>query len=169
MLTRLFAVNYAAAMVIEVWQNGNDEPTLRFKFKNGTDEQLNTYNMTFPGFSGPGDAPMSAFISAFEPAAINTTLQWCTICGQKTDRGCGALLAASSSSPTAAASHHDRISPVGAGFLGAGLTLAVMAMLLAALLFLGFLSFGRRSSKSGSQRGLNSDVGIQAAPYGNSH
>ena len=57
-----------------------------------------------------------------------------------------------------AAAHHDKISPVGAGFLGAGLTLAVMAMLLAALLFLGLLSFGRKSSRSGSQRGLNSEV-----------
>lgn len=145
-------------MVIEVWQSGTDEPTLRFKFKNGTDVGLTTYNMTFPGFSGPGDAPMSAFFQAFEPAAVNSTLQWCHVCGQNTDRGCGQLLsAANSSAAPAMSSHHDRISPVGAGFLGAGLTLAVMAMLLAALLFLGLLSFGRRM-RSGSERGLNSDV-----------
>ena len=44
-----------------------------------------------------------------------------------------------------AVSHHDKISPVGAGFLGAGLTAAVMLMSLGVLFFLGFLSVGKRN------------------------
>ena len=155
-----FPVNYAAAMVLELWQNGSDEPTIRFKFKNGTDDDiLRTYNMSFSGFDGSGDAPLSAFVNAFQPAAVNSTLQWCQVCGQTTARGCGQLLAAANSSAPAPAAHHDRISPVGAGFLGAGLTLAVMSMLLAALFLLGLLSFGRKAGRTSSHRGLtNSEV-----------
>ena len=104
----------------------------------------------------PGDAPLTTFLSTFEPVAVNTTLQWCNVCGQTTDRGCAALLDGSSSVSVAPA-HHDRISPVGAGFLGAGLTFAVYTMLLVALFFLGALTFGRRKQRTASQRGLHSE------------
>ncbi|PSS37028.1 hypothetical protein PHLCEN_2v1067 [Hermanssonia centrifuga] len=155
-------VNYAAAMVLEVRQTPGSEPVIRFQFKNGTDDNtLRTFNMSFPGFDGNGDAPLSAFISAFEPAAVNTTLQWCHVCGQNTDRGCAALLGAAANSTSAASSvgHHDRISPVGAGFLGAGLTFAVMSMALAALVFLGFLTFGRGKKHGRSDQRLGSEDG----------
>jgi prostatic aicd phosphatase len=158
-------VNYAAAVALEIRQpSGSSEPVLRFQFKNGTDDAgFRTYDMQLPGMAAPGDVPLSTFLSVMEPAAVNTTLQWCQVCGQTSDRGCGALLAGanssgSSSAPSVAA-HHDKISPVGAGFLGAGLTAAVIGMLLAALVFTGFVSFGRRARKtSSSQRGLQSPV-----------
>lgn len=120
--------------------------------------------MTFPGASGKGDVPLSVFLKAFEPAAVNTTLQWCNVCNQTVDRGCAALLSpqpftGSGSSASNLAVHHDKISPVGAGFLGAGLTLAVMLMALGAAAFLGFLTLGRKSrAKTSSQRGLSSEV-----------
>lgn len=50
--------------------------------------------------------------------------------------------------------HHSRISPVGAGFLGAGLTLAVALAIIAALFFMGLLAIGnskRKGSRTGSE------------------
>jgi len=38
----------------------------------------------------------------------------------------------------------DKVSPVGAGFVGAGATFAVVSAMLAGLYFLGFLTIGKR-------------------------
>jgi len=147
-------VNYAAAVVMEVHQPfAGGEPTLTFKFKNGTDDvAFNTYNLTFGNWDGrvDGALPVSTFLSAFEPAAINTTSEWCKVCQNSVDRGCAALVAAQPTTVTVGA--HDRISPVGAGFLGAGLTLAVFSAALAVSLFLGVLSYGRLARRH-SQKG----------------
>lgn len=149
-------VNYAAAVALEIRQADGGAPFVRFNFKNGTDDAgFKTYNMLLPGMAQAGDVPLSTFVSTFEPVAINTTLEWCNACGQTTARGCAALLNATAHT-AAAPAHHDRISPVGAGFLGAGLTFAVYTMLLAALVFMGLLTFGRRRHRTGSERGLNS-------------
>ncbi|KAI0768868.1 phosphoglycerate mutase-like protein [Irpex lacteus] len=148
-------VNYASALAFEVRQpTDGSEPVIRLQFKNGTDDTtFHTLNFSIPGHTSGGDLPLSAFTSTFAPAAVNTTLQWCHVCNQTVDRGCAALLGASN-----AAVHHDKISPVGAGFLGAGLTAAVFLMVLAAALGLGFLTFGRKRGKTSSQRGLHSEV-----------
>lgn len=155
-------VNYAAALAFEIRQASGGEPFVRFQFKNGTDDAaFKTYSMQLPGMAQPGDVPLSTFLSTFEPVAVNTTLQWCNVCAQTVERGCAALLGAAASatpSSSAAPAHHDRISPVGAGFLGAGLTFAVYSVLLAALFFLGLLAFGkRRHQRSSSERGLHSE------------
>jgi prostatic aicd phosphatase len=47
---------------------------------------------------------------------------------------------------------------VGAGFLGAGLTLVVVAAMLGVLFFLGVLAFGGKKKKRGIMRG--SDVSV---------
>ncbi|OCH91096.1 phosphoglycerate mutase-like protein [Obba rivulosa] len=155
-------VNYAAAVVYEIRQtSSSSEPVIRMQFKNGTDDDtFRTIPMTFPGWDGTtsgGDVPVSTFINAFQPITINTTLEWCNICAQTTERGCAALIAGS----TTASTHHDRISPVGAGFLGAGLTIVVMAAAIGVLIFLGVLSTGagkkHRRAPSGSNRSLHSD------------
>ncbi|KAI0683069.1 phosphoglycerate mutase-like protein [Earliella scabrosa] len=142
-------VNYAASVVLEVRQPASSsEPFIRFNFKNGTDDDtFRTYSMNFPGWDGSADTdvPMATFIRAFRPAGINTTLEWCNACGQTEARGCAALLAGNGSVGVAAAMRHERISPVGAGFLGAGLTVVVFGTVVAALAFLGLLTFGRRS------------------------
>jgi len=75
---------------------------------------------------------------------VNTTAAWCDVCQNSQDRGCGALTLA------AQEGYSDALSPislVGAGFLGAGLTLAVVVMSFAALAFLGWLSFGKKSKQ----------------------
>lgn len=131
---------------------------MRFNFKNGTDDDaFRAYSMSLPGWENTQDVPLSAFVATMQPAAVNTTLQWCNTCGQTTDRGCAALLGAQGATVSVSSSH-DRISPVGAGFLGAGLAVAVMAMLLALLMFAGWLSFGKKQRATSSQRGLQSSV-----------
>ncbi|CAL1713509.1 unnamed protein product [Somion occarium] len=157
-------VNYVAAVVFEVRQPASgDEPVLRFNFKNGSDDtSFHSHDLHFSGWNGDGDVPLATFINAFQPVAVNTTLDWCNVCGQTTDRGCAALLGASSFG-----SHHDRISPVGAGFLGAGLTAAVMLAALGVLLFLGFLTFGRgRRNAKDSHARVHSDAGSESNSIG---
>ena len=70
---------------------------------------------------------------------MNTTATWCDVCQNSEDRGCGALALAAQEAYAEALSP---ISLVGAGFLGAGLTLATVVAALATLVFLGSLSFG---------------------------
>lgn len=82
---------------------------------------------------------------------MNSTAAWCTVCNNTQDRGCGALALAASQASAAAVkaniAHHQPIGPVGAGFLGAGLTLAVVLAMFGVLAFLGMLTVGRGRSK----------------------
>ncbi|TCD62095.1 hypothetical protein EIP91_007470 [Steccherinum ochraceum] len=155
-------VNYAAGLVFEVRQPaGSSEPVIRFTFKNGTDDaDFIAHNMSIPGFDGTtnGDTPLSKFLAAFEPVAVNTTLQWCNVCNQTSARGCASLLNPVSVGATA---HHDRISPVGAGFLGAGLTIVVLSGLIGLLLAVGLLSFGKKR-RTGTHHGEGSEDTIHA-------
>ncbi|EJF61011.1 phosphoglycerate mutase-like protein [Dichomitus squalens LYAD-421 SS1] len=145
-------VNYAASVVLEVRQpasGSGSAPVIRFMFKNGTDDAYRAYPMRFPGWDGTGanagaDVPLATFVGAFAPAGVNTTLEWCNVCGQTQERGCAALFAGNGTGGVALGGHHDRISPVGAGFLGAGLAVAVFGLAVAALVFLGLLTVGRR-------------------------
>ncbi|PCH40370.1 phosphoglycerate mutase-like protein [Wolfiporia cocos MD-104 SS10] len=138
-------VDYASSIVLEVRQSeSSTEPLIRFQFKNGSaDANFTRYSMSFSGWNGASgaDVPLSTFLTAFEPAAINTTLQWCNVCGQTTERGCATALAAADYANGSGA-RHQKITPVGAGFLGAGLTAAVFLMALGVLLLLGVLTLG---------------------------
>ncbi|KIJ60291.1 hypothetical protein HYDPIDRAFT_117370 [Hydnomerulius pinastri MD-312] len=134
-------IDYASAAAFEVRKSSSTgEPVLRFNFKNGTDSEFVTYN--FLGQSG--DVPLSAFIDATSASAVNTTADWCNVCQNSQDRGCAALTLAASQARSAALSP---ISPIGAGFLGAGLTLAVVALSLGTLAFLGLLAIGKVSKR----------------------
>ncbi|KAI0058242.1 phosphoglycerate mutase-like protein [Artomyces pyxidatus] len=136
-------VNYASVVALEVRQpSSGGEPVLRFNFKNGSDI-FRTYSV----LGSTGDVPLSTFINTLAPSAVNTTTEWCGVCGNSQDRGCGELAQAS-----AEAKPHQRISPVGAGFLGAGLTLAVALMAFGVLAFLGVLSLGRPQRRRASKR-----------------
>ncbi|KAF7299313.1 hypothetical protein MIND_00880300 [Mycena indigotica] len=140
-------VNYAASVAIEVRQpNDGSEPVIRLNFKNGTDASF----VTYPLLGGSGDVTISALANHVNPALVNSTTQWCTACNNTQDRGCGALAqAAAAALASAPAAHrHQPISPVGAGFLGAGLTVAVMLAMFAVLTFLGCLTIGRGKGKA---------------------
>ncbi|KAF7799398.1 hypothetical protein EIP86_010631 [Pleurotus ostreatoroseus] len=160
-------VDYAGAVVFEVRKSPRLGNVLRFKFKNGTsDSNFHTFNLKFPGWDQPGDVPLDTFISAFAPAGINTTTEWCNICGQTTLRGCAALKgvpgpataasflenpSSSSAAPgiegTCLAESHHAISPVDAGFMGAGLALTVVAIILGSLALFGRFSIGEKKPK----------------------
>ncbi|KAJ6511981.1 histidine phosphatase superfamily [Mycena vitilis] len=141
-------VPYASAVALEVRQpSAGGEPVIRLNFKNGTAQDFATYNF----LGGSGDMPLSTLADHVNPALVNTTAAWCKVCNNSQDRGCGALALAASQASAAASkanvAHHQKISPVGAGFLGAGLTLAVVLAMFAVLAFLGMLTVGRGRSK----------------------
>ncbi|KAF9267593.1 phosphoglycerate mutase-like protein [Marasmius fiardii PR-910] len=143
-------VNYAGTVALEVRQPaGGGSPVVRFNFKNGSDDTgYNTY-----GFmnNSAGEIPLQQLIDHLQPAAINSTADWCNVCGNTQDRGCGALSLAAAST-----THHQKISPVGAGFLGAGLTIFVALVMLSVLYFLGLIAFGKKS-KGRSSGSVSSD------------
>ncbi|KAI0754618.1 phosphoglycerate mutase-like protein [Daedaleopsis nitida] len=160
-------VNYAGSVVLEIRQPASSsEPVVRFNFKNGTDDSaFHSYPMQFPGWdaSAGQDVPVSTFVRAFQPVGINTTLQWCNACAQTQARGCAALYAGNGTVSVAAASH-DRISPVGAGFLGAGLTIAVFGAVFAVLAFLGLLAVGKKARGAARPKfSQNGRVGLHSS------
>lgn len=69
---------------------------------------------------------------------------WCSICDNWEDRKCNLVAAAN----TATVSHGHTVSAMGAGFIGAGVTIAVALAALAMLAFLGLLAFGRKKKAS---------------------
>lgn len=130
-------VNYAAALALEIRQAPHGgEPFVRFQFKNGTDDDsFRTYEMQLPGMHSPGDVPLSTFLNTLEPVAIDTKLEWCQDCNQTTLRGCD---------------HYEEV-----GSVGSGLPTAVYSMLVAVLVLLGLLVFGKRSRRTASQNELD--------------
>jgi len=78
--------NYNSLAALELRNSSSGEPTLRLKFKNGTDEhEFRTLTMF-----GKTDVPLSEFISRLTPVAINSTAEWCAACNQTVLRGCSA-------------------------------------------------------------------------------
>ncbi|KAG7091478.1 hypothetical protein E1B28_010509 [Marasmius oreades] len=146
-------VNYAGTVALEVRQLADSSKVVRFNFKNGTEDTYKRY--PFMG-SSSGEVPLEQFIQHLQPAAINSTADWCTVCGNDKDRGCGALALAASQ---AQESIHQKISPVGAGVLGAGLTLFVAIVMLLVLSFLGLVAFG----KKGKRRSIGSVTSYEKA------
>lgn len=148
-------VNYAAAVALEVRQSPGAPPVLRLNFKNGTDDDdFKTYNF----LNSSGDVPLSVFVNHVASSTVNDTATWCGVCQNAQDRGCAALAVATAKG--AASVHlHQEISPLGAGFLGAGVTLAVVVMMVGVLFFLGMLSIGRARGRkrAGSLSNQSSD------------
>ncbi|KAJ6597460.1 phosphoglycerate mutase-like protein [Mycena vulgaris] len=78
--------NYNSLAALELHNSSSGEPTLRLKFKNGTDEhEFRTLTMF-----GKTDVPLSEFISRLTPVAVNSTAEWCHACNQTALRGCAA-------------------------------------------------------------------------------
>ena len=56
-------VNYAAAVAFEVRQpNGGGDSVIRFRFKNGTDDEFNTYSF----MNSTSDVPVQTFINTLK-------------------------------------------------------------------------------------------------------
>lgn len=99
--------------------------------------------------------PLIPFLQ--KPLGFADIPTWCSVCDNNQDRGCGALAAAANHS-TVSAVHEHHFSAVGAGFIGAGVTLAVLFGALALLSFTGFVKFGKKNRHAGVT--LGSDVCI---------
>jgi len=71
--------NYASAIVIELRRGSlpDNRDFLRFKFKNGTDEDFRTIHV----FGHRGDIPLTEFIYRVENAAIGSNTEWMKACG----------------------------------------------------------------------------------------
>ncbi|QRV74830.1 histidine acid phosphatase-like protein [Ceratobasidium sp. AG-Ba] len=133
-------VDYASAITFELRQpNPGSTPVVRMNFKNGSDSTFVTYSM----FGGQGDTPLEDFTSRLSPYQIDDLSTWCSVCDNWTDRKCNLVAAASVST-----SHHSAISAVGAGFIGAGVTIAVFLAALGVLTLMGLIVFGRKNKKT---------------------
>jgi len=134
-------VNYAASIAFEVRTSSTGGPFIRFNFKNGTDDSsYNTYGMMG---STSGDVPVQTFINDLTPISIDNLPEWCTLCGNNNSRGCQ-FLQEDVSLGTEGLRWGGSISPVGAGFLGAGLTVVVAGILATAGIILGILRVGKK-------------------------
>lgn len=149
-------VDYASVVALEVRQPNNDpsQATVRFNFKNGSDPEFTTYNW----MGTTGDINLQTLSKTLSGYMVNGTEQWCNACANTQDRGCAALTLVAQQAHSAAL---KPISLVGAGFLGAGVTIVVLGLALGALALLGFLTFrrsrvkGRRLARDDDQLELN--------------
>lgn len=132
-------VNYASAVAYEVRQTSGGDQVIRFRFKNGTDDQFNTYNF----LNSTGDVPVKTFIDTLKPLTVSDLPTWCKVCNNTKDRGCANLDASCPANSQNLVVNHDRVSPVGAGFIGACATLALMLGALGLLFFTGVITVNR--------------------------
>lgn len=132
-------VGYSASIVLEIFNTtGSSSQGLRMKFKNGTDD-TSFHTLTLQN----GMNTVDGFVKALQPLGINNTLDWCNACSNQVDRGCATFFSSNASS----VSHHSgSVSAVAAGFIGAGVTLAVVLGALGLLAFLGIVGLGTKRS-----------------------
>lgn len=139
-------VDYASAAVLEV----RTDNTMRMLFRNGTDGDFTAYPLF--GSSDANSYPVQDFITKMQPYALGDLASWCDKCSTKEERGCSALAALNGTGGAGYASINSttgrhQVSPVVAGVIGAMVTLAVVAFVMAAwLLFGGLVKKHRRSA-----------------------
>lgn len=172
-------VNYAASFAFEIRQAMSGSGyEVRLNFKNGTDDA--DYR-ALPMFgSNNVDYPFDQFMDTLEvrtrsrncatvanvttrqPNLIANLSQWCVACGNTQDRGCDVVTAANisanadlrSGSVTTTYGQHD-VSPLAAGFIGAGVTLAVVAAAFGLLALVGLVGFGKKRRGGASGNGVS--------------
>lgn len=89
-----------------------------------------------------------------QPHLVQNLSQWCSTCSNTKDRGCDLVAAANTSdvregSVTTTYGNHD-VSPLAAGFIGAGVTLAVVAAAFGLLALLGLVTLGKKRRSGGA-------------------
>jgi len=139
-------VNFAGSIAFEVRTSPTSGPFIRFNFKNGTDDpSYHTYGIMG---STSGDVPVQTFIDNLAPIAIETLPEWCATCGNNDSRGCQFLQGKTLQGNVGLGGEGLRwggsVSPVGAGFLGAGLTVVAVAILVMTGIILGILRVGKK-------------------------
>ena len=135
------SVNYSGSIAFEVRTSPSTGPFIRFNFKNGTDDpSYNTYGIMG---SPSGDVPTQTFIDNLAPLGVGTLPAWCKTCGNTNSRGCQ-FLQGNVNTGTEGLRWGGTVSPMGAGFLGAGLTVVVIGILATVGIILGLLRVGKR-------------------------
>lgn len=112
-------------------------------------------------------ATLSAELPRTQPNIFQDNQAWCTGCNQSTGGICRlytAGAAANIPATSVGSSHHDAVSPIGAGFIGFAVTLAVFLAALAVLGALGVVSFGVAAKRRPNQ----GSVPLKASSF-NSH
>lgn len=98
-----------------------------------------------------------------QPYALNNITSWCTVCANTVNTGCDvvALAATEKAQLTAAnatiaslfSGSNNSVSPVGAGFIGAAVTIIVGAVLLGLGMGIGWVKVGKKDgSRSWNKR-----------------
>ena len=105
------------------------------------------------------DVSLSVFKSNLQRAAINSTSDWCIVCANGADRGCGTCenpALASAAAATIAEENGSRngskLTLAEAGVIGAAVTAATFIALFGALVFLGIISVGRKSTRGAGNK-----------------
>jgi tryptophan synthase beta subunit len=111
--------------------------------------------LRYPWLGTDGDAPISTVLSKLRSAQVATMADWCSVCSNDVDRGCGALTLAAKKAKSSG------IGALGAGFVGAAAALVVAALALAVLVYFGFVTFGR--SRKERRRSQGSTFNKKAA------
>lgn len=99
--------------------------------------------------SASGDVPVQTFINNLSPLGIENLPEWCTLCGNNYSRGCQFLQEGNVNADTKGLRWGGSVSPVGAGFLGAGLTVFVVGILMITGVVFGIVTVGRKGRPLG--------------------
>jgi hypothetical protein len=135
-------VDFVASIALEVRTSPSTGPFIRFHFKNGTnDPSYTTYGIMG---SASGDVPLQTFIDNLSPIGIENLPEWCSLCGNDYSRGCQFLGKGNVNADAKGLRWSGDVSPVGAGLLGAGLTVFVAGVLVAIGVLLGIVRIGRK-------------------------
>ena len=135
-------MNFSGSIAFEVRTSPTTGPFIRFNFKNGTaDPSYNSYGLMG---SSSGDIPVETFIKNLAPIGVETLPVWCKLCGNTNSRGCQFLQEENVNTGSQGLRWGGNVSPVGAGFLGAGLTVVVVGILVTVGIVLGILKVGKR-------------------------
>lgn len=156
-------VDYASAAIWEVWSNDS----LVLKFRNGSSGDFVTYDMF-----GSDSMDVTTFTNKMQPYSLDTLAKWCDKCSTSEARGCGVLAQLNGTggtdiyAPATSTTGRHHVSPVVAGVIGALVSLAVAAALLAMWLFFGGLV--KKQRKTGANKTSDNKVAPTAAAAGGS-
>ncbi|GAB5590711.1 hypothetical protein Unana1_05611 [Umbelopsis nana] len=143
---------FGSALVFEISSQSNAESiqfsdyAVRMLYKNGTDAGTPLVPYGLFGMSS-GGMPLDLFMSNISARSVNNLTSWCTLCGNTFSRGCQNL-------PQTCQS--DRVSPVGAGFIG-----AAVALVLGGLVAAFFLLSRKRMFRNGETNSVMKMNGIE--------
>jgi len=139
-------INYAGAAAFEVRTDASgNNPFVRFLLKNGTSEpQFTAYAL----FGGSPDISLKSFQFLLQRYSLSTPSSWCYACNNNFSRGCNVTSPQPLSIPTRRPDGgSNNLSAVGAGFIGAGVTLFLALLLVTICLMSGILTLGKRGKR----------------------